>query len=155
MTRATVVRQLIVRRNLDPGYYDFLRSVARARDLDFVVDRRMRDRRQWVEPVAGERRYIRRGWPPESWDTVHFIVVDPPGSDPPVAPHIDSPLSVQRLERFDHRKHARVGGGDRVVNRAFGPHDLVDQDLDLREAVQRRRLLRGLRKARGKPASTP
>jgi hypothetical protein len=32
---------------------------------------------------------------------------------------------VQRLERVDHRMRARVSGGDRFVNRAFGPRDRI------------------------------
>ena len=73
-----LVRQLIVRRDLEPRYNDFLRAFARVRGLDLIVDRRQHERRQRVMPVDPDRRASdRRGLPPDSWRTADFIVVEP------------------------------------------------------------------------------
>jgi len=74
-----VVKQLIVRRDLDERYSDFLRAFARVRGLDLIVDRRFRERRQRTAPVEPDRRAgERRGAPPASWPTADFIIVEPP-----------------------------------------------------------------------------
>jgi len=73
-----LVRQLIVRRELEARYYDFLGAFARVRGLDLIVDRRQHERRQRVMPVDPDRRAgDRRGPPPDSWRTADFIVVEP------------------------------------------------------------------------------
>lgn len=73
-----VVRQLIVRRDLDERYSDFLRAFARVRGLDLIVDRRQGERRQRVAPVDHDRRTgDRRDAPPDSWQNADFIIVEP------------------------------------------------------------------------------
>jgi hypothetical protein len=73
-----VVKQLIVRRDLDERYSDFLRAFARVRGLDLIVDRRFEERRQRVASVERDRRTgDRRGSPPDSWRTADFIIVEP------------------------------------------------------------------------------
>jgi len=74
-----VVKQLIVRRDLDERYHDFLQAFARVRGLDLIVDRRQRERRQRAASVEHDRRTgERRGPPPDSWQTADFIIVEPP-----------------------------------------------------------------------------
>jgi len=73
-----VVRQLIVRRDIDARYHDFLQAFARVRGLDLIVDRRQSERRQRVASVERDRRTgERRGPPPVSWQTADFIIVEP------------------------------------------------------------------------------
>jgi len=74
-----VVKQLIVRRDLDERYHDFLQAFARVRGLDLIVDRRHGERRTRVASVERERRAgERRGPAPDSWQTADFIIVEPP-----------------------------------------------------------------------------
>jgi len=74
-----MVRQLIVRKDLEPRYHDFLHAFARVRGLDLIVDRRHGERRQRVASVERERRTgERRGPSPDSWQTADFIIVEPP-----------------------------------------------------------------------------
>lgn len=67
---------MIVRRDLSPAYYGFLRVFTKTNGLDLVVDRRVGERRKGFDRFgAGRRLQDRRGEQPATWEEGDFIVV--------------------------------------------------------------------------------
>ena len=66
---------LVVRRDLHSSYYFFTEITMKSNDVDFIVDRRIRERRHGlllaqIETRAGDRREE----PPRTWTREGFLI---------------------------------------------------------------------------------
>jgi hypothetical protein len=67
---------IVVRHDLSPAYYFFLRAFASSNQLRVVVDRRRVDRRRRDGRIVGDRRMVnRRGPVPQTWELADFVLV--------------------------------------------------------------------------------
>jgi hypothetical protein len=71
----------ILRRGLSPEYYFYVKIFARQNGLDFLIDRRVADRRRGAGHVSQNRRSTdRRGPLPSTWNQADIVL---PQSDTP------------------------------------------------------------------------